>query len=70
MELQSYQIKRPMMLIVACIALLIPGVRRFIFFRLIKNRSVRNLGLQLILSTPFLRDRMMNKLLPSRLPQE
>jgi hypothetical protein len=68
MERQSYQI-RPMMLIVASIALLIPGVRRFIFYRLLKNRSIRNLGLQLILSIPFLRDRMMNKILPSRSPQ-
>lgn len=67
MELQSYQ-KRPMLLIIAIIALLIPGVRRFVLFRLLKNRSIRNLGLQVILATPFLRDRMMNKLLPSRSP--
>lgn len=63
------QWSRPIILILGLATLLIPGIRRGIFFRMLKNRTIRNLGLKLIVSTPFVRERLFNKILPTRQPQ-
>jgi hypothetical protein len=68
MEHKQHERNRPLMLVLAFVALLIPGVRRFIFYRLLKSRTIRTFGLQAILSIPFLRERLMNKVLPSKSP--
>ncbi|GAA0383104.1 hypothetical protein [Bacillus horti] len=57
---------RIIMIILGFVALLIPGVRRFVFYRLLGNRFIRNTGLKLILATPFLRQRMIARIFPAQ----
>lgn len=59
---------RPIILVITLMTLLIPRVRSFIFFRILRNRLIRNIGLRTLLSVPFFRDRMMNRILPTRQP--
>jgi hypothetical protein len=60
------QWSRPIMLILGVVALMIPGIRRQVFFRILKNPLLRNLGLRLVVSIPFVRERMMSRILPTR----
>jgi hypothetical protein len=52
------------MAIAAVLALLVPGIRRFAFAWVIRNRWLRNIGLNLFLATPFVRDRILNRIMP------
>ncbi|WP_202081066.1 hypothetical protein [Caldalkalibacillus salinus] len=56
----------PMWLLLALLALLIPGVRRFIFYRVIRSPRIRNMGLRFVLSMPYVRDRLMRQVFPKR----
>lgn len=61
-----YQWSRPIVPIVLLflfiVGLLIPGVRRVVFMRLLKNRFIRNFGLRAVLGMPFLRQQLMTRI--------
>jgi hypothetical protein len=57
---------RPIMLLLGILALLVPGVRRMAFQQILKNRLLRNFGLKLIISLPFVREKILGKMLPTR----
>lgn len=62
------QWSRPILFVLGAIALMLPGVRKMVFGQVLRNRLLRNMGLKFILSVPFLREKMMDKILPSRQP--
>lgn len=45
---------------------LLPRMRRTMFGWVLRNNTLRNVGIQSVLAFPFLRERMLNRILPSR----
>jgi|GEM_PF-5032025 len=64
------QWNRTILMILGIVALLIPSIRRGVVYRMLKNRMIRNLGLKLIISLPFVRERLLSRILPSRQPNQ
>lgn len=56
----------PILIIVSLFTILIPRVRRMIFFQILKSRLFRNIGLKLFVLTPYFREKMLSKILPTR----
>lgn len=61
------QWSKPILLsLLLLLTLLIPGIRRGIFVRLLKNRYIRNFGLKVVMGTPFLREQLLSKIFPGK----
>ncbi len=57
---------RPVWIILGMFALLIPGLRKAIFFNLMRSKFIRSNGIKLMLSVPFIRQKLLSKWMGSR----
>lgn len=60
------QWSKPLVIVLLLVGLLIPWVRRFVLYSLIRNKHIRNMGLRFIVASPYLRQKILHRFMPIR----
>ncbi|EGL81716.1 hypothetical protein CathTA2_2902 [Caldalkalibacillus thermarum TA2.A1] len=60
-QTEQLNLKWLVMLSLGLAVLLIPGLRRFMLTRIIRNKMVMSFGLNTLFSIPFIRDRLLSQ---------